>query len=153
MVTGWVGSGGKADCVVGTNKVICCAARPGEEYIIVDGVPALLKVTYNGEMEVKVLYSVLSDYWMISIESRATNAGCLQNPIEKWILIAFGYKLCIKVVSILIGHIHTHLVMVVHINNDRYIKLSLAFSRKNCGVCSTCIGTLVAWMLSHSQHQ
>jgi hypothetical protein len=27
------------------------------------------------------------------------------------------------------------------------------FSRKKCGICSTCISTLVAWMLSHSQYQ
>jgi len=72
--------------------------------------------------------------------------ACLQNPIEKWIPIASGYELCIKISSILVSYIHCHLGLVVGINNNRYIKLFLAFSRKKCGICSTCIGTLVAWM-------
>jgi hypothetical protein len=108
---------------------------------------------HNGETKVKVLYSALLVCWKISIDYEALDKDCLQNPVKKWIPIASGYELCIKIGSILVSHIHTHLVLVVGINNDWYIKLFLAFSRKKCGICSTCIGTLVAWMLSHSQHQ
>jgi len=81
--------------------------------------------------------------WKISIDYEAIDEGCLQNSIEKWILIASGYELCIKIDSILVSHIHTHLVLVVGINNDWYIKLFLPFSRKKCRICSTSIGTLV----------
>jgi hypothetical protein len=108
---------------------------------------------HNGETEVKVIHSALFVCWQISIDYKAVDKGCLQNPVEKWIPISSGYELCIKIGSILVSYIHSHLVLVVGINNNRYIKLFLAFSRKKCGICSTCIGTLVAWMLSHSQYQ
>jgi len=39
-VTGLVGSGGKAACVAGADRVICCEAGMREEYVIVDGLPA-----------------------------------------------------------------------------------------------------------------
>jgi hypothetical protein len=52
---------------------------------------------------------------------------------------------------VLVPHIHTHLVLVVCINNYWYIKFLLVYSRKRCGICSTCISTLIAWILSHSQ--
>ena len=39
LVTGLVGSGGKADCVAGANRVIFCEAAMQEELIIVDGLP------------------------------------------------------------------------------------------------------------------
>jgi len=73
--------------------------------------------------------------------------------MEEWIPIGFEYELSIKIGSILVCHIHTHHMLVLGINNDWYIKLFQAFSRKKCGICSTCIGNFVAWMLSHSQHQ
>ena len=86
------------------------------------------KVTHNGETDVKVLHSVLHSVlcvcWKISIDYKAINEGCLQNPIEMWIAIMSGYELCIKIGSILVSHIHTHLMLVVGINNDRYIKPS-----------------------------
>jgi hypothetical protein len=85
---------------------------------------------HNGEMEVKVIHSALFVCWQISIDYKAVDKGCLQNPIEKWIPIASGYELCIKIGSILVSYIHSHLVLVVGINNNRYIKLFLAFSRK-----------------------
>ena len=107
---------------------------------------------HNGETNVKVLLSALFVCWKISIDYKAINEGALQISIEKWIPIASAYELCIKIGSILVSHLHTHLVLVVGVNNVRYIKLFPAFSRKKCGICSTCIGTLVAWMLSHSQH-
>jgi len=88
-----------------------------------------------------VIHSVLFVGWQISIDYKAVDQGCPQNPIEKWIPIASGYELCIKIGSILVSYIHSHLVLVVGINNNRYIKLFLAFSRKKCGICSTCIGT------------
>jgi len=91
--------------------------------------------------------------WKISIDYVAIDESCLQNTIEKWIPVASGYELCIKIGLILVSHIHTHLVQVVGINNDWYIKRFLAFSRKKCGICSTCIGTLVTWILSHCWHQ
>ena len=108
---------------------------------------------HNGGMEVKVLQSELFVYWKISIDYKAIDESCLQNAIEQWIQIASGYELCIKIGSIPVSHIRTCLVLVLSINNDWYIKFFLVFSRKKCGICSTCIGTLVAWMLSHSQHQ
>jgi len=109
---------------------------------------------HNGEMEVKVLHSALFVCWKILIDYKAIDDRCLQNSIEKWIsIIASGYELYIKIGSIPVSHIHTHLVLDVGINNNWYIKLFLAFSRKKCGICSTCIGTLVAWMISHSQRQ
>jgi hypothetical protein len=111
------------------------------------------KVMHNGETEVKVIHSVLFVCWLISIDYKAVDKCCLQNPIEKSIPIASGYELCNKIGLILVSYIHSHLVLVVGINNNRYIKLFLAFSKKTCGICSTCIGSLVAWMLSHFQYQ
>jgi len=108
---------------------------------------------HNEGTEVKVLNSALFVYWKISVDYKAIDESCLQNPIDQWIQIASGYELCIKIGLIPVSHSHTHLLLVLGINNDWYIKLFLAFSRKKCGICSTCIGTLVAWMLSHSQHQ
>jgi hypothetical protein len=104
----------------------------------------LQKVTHNGETKVEVLHSAVFDCWEILIDYEAIDEGCLQNPVEKWILLASGYVLCIKIGLIPVSHIHTHLALVVGINNDWYIKLFLVFSRKKCGICSTCIGTLVA---------
>jgi len=40
LVTSLVGSRGKADCVVGANRVNCCEAGMREEPFIVDGLPA-----------------------------------------------------------------------------------------------------------------
>jgi len=40
LVTSLVGSGGKADCVAGADRVIFCEARMREEPFIVDGLPA-----------------------------------------------------------------------------------------------------------------
>jgi hypothetical protein len=40
LVTSLVGSGGKADCVVGAERVIFCDAGMPEELFIVDGLPA-----------------------------------------------------------------------------------------------------------------
>ena len=40
LVTSLVGSGGKADCVAGADRVIFCEARMWEELFIVDGLPA-----------------------------------------------------------------------------------------------------------------
>jgi len=40
LITSLVGSGGKADCVVGADRVIFCEARMWEELFIVDGLPA-----------------------------------------------------------------------------------------------------------------
>jgi len=114
---------------------------------------SLQKVRHNGVMEVKVPHTVHCDCWKISLDYAVIDEDCVQNPMETWIPIAPGYELCIKIGLILVSHIHTHLVLVVGINNDWYIKLFLAFSRKKCGICSTCISILVAWMLSPSQHQ
>jgi len=108
---------------------------------------------HNGETEVKVIHSALLLCWQILIDYKAVDKGCLQNRVEKWISIATGYELCITIGSILVSYIHSHLVLVVGTNSHRYIKLFLAFSRKKCGIWSTCIGTLVAWMLFHSQYQ
>jgi len=104
------------------------------------------KVMYNGETEVKVIHSALFVSWLISIDYKAVDKGCLQNPIEKWIPIASGYELCNKIAFILVSYIHSHLVLVVSINNNRYIKLFLAFSKKKCGTC--CIYGLspVIWL-------
>jgi len=40
LVTSLVGSGGKADCVAGADRVIFCQAGMREELFIVDGLPA-----------------------------------------------------------------------------------------------------------------
>jgi len=40
LVTSLVGSGGKADCVVGADQGIFCEAGMREELFIVDGIPA-----------------------------------------------------------------------------------------------------------------
>ena len=40
LVTILVGSGGKADCVAGADRVIFCEAGMREELFIVDGLPA-----------------------------------------------------------------------------------------------------------------
>jgi hypothetical protein len=76
---------------------------------------------HNGETEVKVIHSVLFVCWQISIDYKAVDKGCLQNPIEKWIPIVSGYELCIKIGSILVSYIHSHLVLVVGINNTSRI--------------------------------
>jgi hypothetical protein len=102
---------------------------------------------HNGETEVKGFHSLLFVCWQISIDYKAIDMGCCQNPIEKWIPIASGYELCIKIGLILVSHIHTHLVLVVVINN-RYIKIFLVFSTKKCEIGSTCFGTLVAFSFS-----
>jgi len=114
---------------------------------------SLQNVMHNGETEVKVLQSTLCVCLKILIDYKDINVGCLQNLILKWLPIASGYVLCIIIGLILVSHIYTHLALVVGINNNRYIKLFLAFCRKKCGICSSCIGTLVAGMLSHSQHE
>jgi len=49
-----------------------------------------------------VIHSVLFVCWQISIDYKAVDKGCLQNPIEKWIPIVSGYKLGIKIGSILV---------------------------------------------------
>ena len=108
---------------------------------------------HNGRKKVKVLQSAFFVCWEILIDHKAIDQSHPQNPIENSISITSGYELYIKIGSILVTHIHTHLVLVVGINHDWYIKLFLALSREKCGICSTCIGTLVAWMLSHSQQQ
>jgi len=46
---------------------------------------------HNGEMEVKVIDSMLFVCWQISIDYKAVDKGCLQNPIEKWIPISSGF--------------------------------------------------------------
>jgi hypothetical protein len=106
----------------------------------------------NGEMEGKVIHSALYVCWQILIECTAVDKGCLPNRIEKWISIASGWELCIKLDLILVSYIHSHHVLVVGINNNRYIKLFLVFCRKKCGISSAFICTLVAWMLSQSQY-
>jgi hypothetical protein len=78
-----------------------------------------------------VLYSALVVCWKISIDYEAIDEGCLQNAVKKWVPIVSGDELCIKIGSVLVSHIHTHLVLAVGINNDWYIKLFLAFSRQN----------------------
>jgi len=79
-----------------------------------------------------VIQSVLFVCWQISIDYKAVEKGCLHNPIEKCIPIASGDEVCIKIGSILVTNIHAHLVLVVGVNTNRYIKLFLAFSRKKC---------------------
>jgi len=48
LVTSLVGSGSKADCVVGADRVIFCEAGMQEELFIVDGLPACRR---SGTME------------------------------------------------------------------------------------------------------
>jgi hypothetical protein len=81
-------------------------------------------------MKVKVLYSARLVYQKISIDYEAIDEGCLQNPVKKWIPIASGYELCIKIGSVLVSHIYTHLVLVVGINNGWYIKLFLVLQEE-----------------------
>jgi hypothetical protein len=111
------------------------------------------KVMHNGEIEMNVIHSALFVCRQITINYKAVYKGCLQNPIEKWIQIASGYELYIKIGLILVSYIHSHVVLVVGINLNRCIKFFLAFSRKKCGICFTCIVTPIVWMLSHSQYQ
>jgi hypothetical protein len=70
-----------------------------------------------------VLQSALHACQKILIDYETIDEGCLQNLVKKWTPIASGYELCIKIGSVLVSHIHTHLVLVVGINNDWYIKL------------------------------
>jgi hypothetical protein len=82
------------------------------------------------------------DWWRMYSESYKTVDT---NSIWIWALY--------QIDSILVSHIHTHLLLVAGIKNHWYIKLCLMFSSKRCGICSTCIGTLVVWILYHSQCQ
>jgi len=108
---------------------------------------------HNGETEVKVIDGELNVCWQTSSDYQMVDMGCLQNPMNKWIPILSGYELCMKIASILVSYIHSHPVLVVGIANNRYIKIVLALSGKKFGLCSTCILTFVAWMLSHSQSE
>jgi hypothetical protein len=85
---------------------------------------------YSCETEVKVLHSAPFDRWTIVIEYMTTKQVCHQDPTEKWILMASGYELCIKIGSILVSHIQTHIVLAVAINNDRFIIQRWAFTSK-----------------------
>jgi hypothetical protein len=90
----------------------------------------LQKVAHNGETKVKVLHSALSVCCKISIDYEAIDERYLEKLVDEWIPIASGNELCIKIGSILVSHIHSHLVLVLSINNGWYIRLFLAFSRK-----------------------
>jgi len=84
-----------------------------EVLFIVDGWTSTLeKVMHNGELEVKVIHSAFYVCWQISIEQKAVDKGCPQNPIEMRIPIASGYELCIKVDLILVSHIYSHLACI-----------------------------------------
>lgn len=126
--------------------------RMRQESYIVDGYPAWRESCTMERQKSKVLHITLYTCWIISIAYEAIDQGSLQNPVAKWTPIASEYKLGFKIGSILVSHSHTLLVLVVGINNDWYIKHFLAFCQEKCGICSTCIGTFIAWTLSHYRH-
>jgi hypothetical protein len=72
---------------------------------------------HNGETEVTGLHSGFYVYCKISIDYQAIDNSDYKKTIEQWITVVTIYWLCMSIGSLLVSHIHTHLVLVVGITN------------------------------------